>query len=95
MYAKTRTIEDVRTWFYRHGVTVAEWSRIHGFSPNVVAAVIAGRSKANRGQGHQVAVALGLKLGHSEYEPSPLDFKNVQEETNQSNYQEKQIGINL
>ena len=54
-------LKQVREDFYRRGVNMAEWARDHGFSPPEVYSVISGRSKAKRGTGHRVAVALGLK----------------------------------
>jgi len=45
---------------HAHGVTVAEWARAHGFSPDLVYHVLAGR-KALRGKSLQIARALGMK----------------------------------
>lgn len=73
MQAQIRTSEEVKDWFYRHGVSVADWARAHGYSATIVAAVLAGRSKGSRGQGHRVSVALGLKPAIKSVEPSPLD----------------------
>jgi len=75
MQAQIRTSEEVRDWFYRHGVSVADWARAHGYSATIVAAVLAGRSKGSRGQGHRVSVALGLKPAVESIEPSPLDAR--------------------
>ena len=73
MQVQIRTSEEVRDWFYRHGVSVADWARAHGYSATIVAAVLAGRSKGSRGQGHRVSIALGLKPALESIEPSPLD----------------------
>ena len=81
MHAQTRTSEEVRDWFYRHGVSVADWARAHGYSATIVAAVLAGRSKGNRGQGHLVSVALGLKPALGSIEPSPLDGQFLKTES--------------
>ena len=81
MHAQTRTSEEVRDWFYRHGVSVADWARAHGYSATIVAAVLAGRSKGNRGQGHLVSVALGLKPALGSIEPSPLDAQFLKTES--------------
>jgi gp16 family phage-associated protein len=75
MQAQIRTSEEVRDWFYRHGVSVADWARAHGYSATIVAAVLAGRSKGSRGQGHRISVALGLKPAVESIEPSPLDAR--------------------
>ena len=81
MQAQIRTSEEVRDWFYRHGVSVADWARAHGYSATIVAAVLAGRSKGNRGQGHLVSVALGLKPALGSIEPSPLDAQFLKTES--------------
>ena len=81
MQAQIRTSEEVRDWFYRHGVSVADWARAHGYSATIVAAVLAGRSKGSRGQGHRVSVALGLKPAIESIEPSPLDAQSFKTES--------------
>lgn len=57
--------QDVRENFAKHGLSVCEWARAHGFSESLVYAVLAGRNKASRGQSFQIAVALGLKAAPS------------------------------
>lgn len=42
------------------GTTVDQWARANGYRPGPVYAVLAGRSKALRGDGFRVACALGL-----------------------------------
>lgn len=56
-----RTREEVRDAFSAHGITVVEWARAHGFSPDSVYAVLLGRTRGVRGEAHRIAVALGLK----------------------------------
>lgn len=56
---------NVRENFAKHGLSVCEWARAHGFSESLVYAVLAGRNKASRGQSFQIAVALGLKAAPS------------------------------
>lgn len=85
MQAQIRTSEEVRDWFYRHGVSVADWARAHGYSATIVAAVLAGRSKGSRGQGHRVSVALGLKPALESIEPSPLDARPLKTELGDQN----------
>ena len=85
MQAQIRTSEEVRDWFYRHGVSVADWARAHGYSATIVAAVLAGRSKGSRGQGHRVSVALGLKPALESIEPSPLDARPLKTESGDQN----------
>ena len=53
--------QEVRENLAKHGLSVCEWARAHGFSESLVYAVLAGRNKASRGQSFQIAVALGLK----------------------------------
>ena len=71
----TLTPKQAKDWFDRHGVSVSDWARAHHFSPAVVFSLLAGRCTGRRGQAHFAAVALGLKLGASPYEASPLEFE--------------------
>lgn len=43
------------------GITVKEWADNHKFPVQAVYGVLQGRYKARNGQGHRIAVALGLK----------------------------------
>lgn len=52
---------QVRDNFILQGVSVAEWSRLNGFSLQLVYKILNGKSKGLRGEGHKIAVALGLK----------------------------------
>lgn len=47
--------------FDARGESVAAWARSRGFSRHLVYAVLSGKCHAKRGQGHLIAVALGLK----------------------------------
>lgn len=58
-----RTPEEAKRMFVRRGESIAEWARQHGFSPQTVYDVLNRRREGFRGQGHRVAVALGLKEG--------------------------------
>ncbi|MBD3620368.1 MAG: DNA-binding protein [Chromatiales bacterium] len=58
-----QTPEKIREEFARHGLSVAEWARHHGFSPALVHQVLAGKLRCMRGQSHVIAVRLGLKSG--------------------------------
>lgn len=53
--------KEIRDNFAKHGISVCDWARAHGFSESLVYAVLAGRNKASRGQSFKIAVALGLK----------------------------------
>jgi gp16 family phage-associated protein len=72
MLQQIRSSEEVRAWFDRHGVTVAQWAKAYCFAPSVVYSVLSGRCTGRRGQAHQVAVALGLRPGAEPGEQSPL-----------------------
>ncbi|TAG44000.1 MAG: hypothetical protein EAZ30_17690 [Betaproteobacteria bacterium] len=54
-----KALQELRT----AGITVSQWSRDNGYSRNVVASVLCGRSACLHGQAHEVAVALGIKAG--------------------------------
>lgn len=54
---------QVESEFLRAGKSISEWAREHGFKPNLVFEVLAGRAKARRGKSHRIAVLLGLKDG--------------------------------
>lgn len=47
----------------RRGKAVAAWARDHKVSVVVVRRVLDGRCKGLRGEGHKVAVLLGIKEG--------------------------------
>nr|WP_155435813.1 DNA-binding protein [Pseudoduganella danionis] len=47
--------------FAQRGESIADWAIRHNFRPQMVYAVLAGRNKGLRGEGHRIAVALDLK----------------------------------
>ncbi|MBE7423827.1 MAG: DNA-binding protein [Zoogloeaceae bacterium] len=49
--------------FQDNGVSVAAWAVRNGFNPAIVYAVLRGGRKCLRGQSHEIAVSLGIKLG--------------------------------
>ncbi|WP_245643639.1 hypothetical protein [Roseateles chitosanitabidus] len=51
----------VRADFEARGVVVADWALANGFQPNAVYQVLGGYVQAMRGNGHRIAVALGIK----------------------------------
>ncbi len=61
--ATLRTPEEIRQEFAVRGIAISSWAREMGFSPGLVHQVLAGRLRCVRGQAHQVAVILGLKVG--------------------------------
>ena len=54
-----KALQDLRT----AGISVSQWARDNGYTRDVVAAVVYGRSACRHGQAHEVAVALGIKAG--------------------------------
>jgi len=58
-----RTPQQARAWLDYLGITIAQWSREHGFSEPLVHEVLTGRRACRRGQSHNIAVALGMKHG--------------------------------
>lgn len=61
--SKSIKLEEARARLSRIGKTSADVAREVGVARDVVAAVLSGRLKGNRGDAHKVAVALGLKDG--------------------------------
>lgn len=57
----TETRESVKARFEAEGVSIADWSRRHGFDDRAVHAVLAGKTKWTRGTSHRIAGALGIK----------------------------------
>ncbi len=53
----------IRESWRRTGTSLRGWARQHGVSHVVVSNVLAGRCKGSIGEGHKVAVLLGLKDG--------------------------------
>lgn len=57
---------EVRNLFETNGISVAEWSRDHGFPSALVYRVLRGEAKCRRGETHRIAIALGVKEPASE-----------------------------
>lgn len=45
------------------GISIAQWSREHGYHYSLVSEILAGRKRCLRGTSHNIAVALGMKNG--------------------------------
>lgn len=58
-----KTPQQIKDEFNRRGETFADWAKSNGFPPYLVSQVITGKNAASRGQGHRIAVLLGLKDG--------------------------------
>ena len=56
-------VAAARAAFYDRGEDVASWARARGFRPANVYRVLSGHSRAMRGEGHRIAISLGLKPG--------------------------------
>lgn len=66
MTLKTRT--EIRAEFARKGLSYSAWALKNGFSPSLVIAIVNDDEqhpsrKCSRGDSHNIAVALGLKVG--------------------------------
>ena len=61
MSPSKQALDAVRERFYAEGISVMDWARAHGFDAHLVYGVLSGRSRASRGEGHRIAVALGVK----------------------------------
>lgn len=60
---KALTPAQVKQRFRQRGITITQWAEEHGYKRNAVYRVLNGFDKANYGQAHEIAVALGLKSG--------------------------------
>lgn len=58
-----RTPQEIRAEWLRKGLGQNEWARKHGFNPVTVSQVLNGKNNGSRGQGHKIAIALGIKDG--------------------------------
>lgn len=60
---KLLTPEQAREALNEKGMSIAEFSRIHGLNRQMVSDLLAGRKKGLRGEAHRAAVLLGIKKG--------------------------------
>lgn len=56
-----KTADQVKQSLYKQGLTVKQWAKDNGYKPHQVYRVLRGENKALYGQGHEIAVAIGLK----------------------------------
>lgn len=59
-----KTRKQVIAEFHAAGISIAEWSRKHGFDRSLVYSVLNGGRRALRGRSHDIAVSLGIKKGN-------------------------------
>lgn len=55
---------EVYAWIDYHGLSLAEFCRVHALNRNMVSDLLRGRKKGARGEAHRAAVLLRLKAGH-------------------------------
>ena len=60
---RVKTRQEVLADFEARGKTVTDWAVAHGYRRESVYAVLSGRTRGRRGAAHQIALALGIKLG--------------------------------
>ncbi len=58
-----RTTQDVKNELQKRGLSIAEWARQNGFTPELVHQVLNSNKTPMRGKSHAIAVKLGLKDG--------------------------------
>lgn len=61
MAFQPKTPEQVKQDFFLRGETVNAWALKNKFNPTEVYRVLNGQNKATKGNGHRIAVALGMK----------------------------------
>lgn len=61
---------EAREWFAAHGVSISDWASQHNVDRTVLYAVLSGRRRCLRGEGHRIAVLLGLK-------PAPVERREA------------------
>jgi gp16 family phage-associated protein len=60
-----RTVAALRADLRSQGITLAGWARTHGFHIHNVQDVVGGRNQGRNGEGHKIAIGLGLKVGRA------------------------------
>lgn len=72
---------EIRNLFEANGISVAGWSRDHGFPSALVYRVLRGEAKCRLGETHKIAVALGIKPKTSQEQGRFLEILNYSNET--------------
>lgn len=52
---------QVKSKFKREGITITQWAKKNGYDRHRVYLVLNGQNKALYGEGHEIAVKLGMK----------------------------------
>lgn len=63
------TRQEVLQQFRARGISVAQWSRDHGFAYPLVRRVLYSKGRILHGESHRIAVALGLKTAVDHTDP--------------------------
>lgn len=72
-----RTSQEVRSELQKRGLSIADWARQNGFTPELVHQVLNSNRVPVRGKSHEIAVKLGLKDGIIEPD---FTFEKIKEE---------------
>ncbi|HIE0670347.1 MULTISPECIES: DNA-binding protein [Acinetobacter] len=72
-----RTSQEVRSELQKRGLSIADWARQNGFTPELVHQVLNSNRVPIRGKSHEIAVMLGLKDGIIEPD---FTFEKIKEE---------------
>ena len=62
MATQPMTSDQVKAHLSAQGITVKQWAAQHNFNLETVYKVLQGVRKCNFGKGHEIAVALGMKV---------------------------------
>jgi len=71
-----RTSQEVRSELQKRGLSIADWARQNGFTPELVHQVLNSNRIPVRGKSHEIAVKLGLKDGIIEPD---FSFEKIEE----------------
>lgn len=58
---KLLTAKQAKAYLRRNGLTVPAFSKMYGFNEKTVYRVLNGEIKGHYGEGHEIAVTLGMK----------------------------------
>lgn len=57
----SKSVREAREDLKERGISIAQWAMEQGFKPAAVRSVLCGQNKGNFGEGHRIAVRLGIK----------------------------------